>query len=210
MSLTAIETTTLYLRAHAAPLLQYHGFQGKGLVWKRQCGELVHVIEFQVAKYSTPEAPTVSADLGSFHQAAYQLLWDKQQTLASVLAVDCYPTERLGRLRSRRLGYGSKDYWWRLAESPPSDGEFLVESLTIDGIPWLASMASVRDLLVAARAREPSIIHHKLQYAALLAACGYIDEAGSLITRVDRMPSQHWRAQIDALSTNIDRLRGTL
>lgn len=129
-----------------SPLLGQRGFKKKGLAWNHGPGDIVHVLDFQISKFSDPGRIDFTINLGIWMRPVWTVYTGKQ-TPAFIKESDCWPSYRVGQVLAD-FRSDAKDLWWVLTSE--DDVERIgVEICTIVSdkcLPFLDRFKSLEDV----------------------------------------------------------------
>jgi hypothetical protein len=129
-----------------SPLLKRHGFKRKSLTWNRASGDIVHVIDAQVSRFSGPDRVDLTVNVGIWARPLW-IIYSAKETPSFVREHDCWPCFRIGQLLAdfRR---DAKDVWWKLTGEADVEmvGTELCSALSDKCIPFLNGFRSLEDL----------------------------------------------------------------
>lgn len=197
----------LMIDKHVAPLLSSKGFRRSKLVWNRRLDGITHVLDVQLAKWSSTEKLNFTVNLGAFFERVWQAVWDKP-VARTIQEVDCFPRLRIGQL----IGEGPlhKDVSWNIDDTTDVDavGFELQGILMSKGLPFLDSLDSINAALTVAEApmlrRFPA---ERLYYAAMKCVAGRHEEAAEILTEMLANPKlQAWHERIRGVSDRLAHL----
>jgi hypothetical protein len=133
-------------KAFLSPLLGQHGFKKKGLAWNHGSGDIVHVLDFQISKFSGPDRIDFTINLGIWMRPLW-MVYTGKQTPAFIKESDCWPSYRVGQVLAD-FRPDAKDLWWVLTNEDEVE-RVGVEVGTIVSdkcLPFLSRFRSLEDV----------------------------------------------------------------
>lgn len=133
---------------HVSPTLRNKGFRKKGLVWNRNLGDIVHVLDIQPSRWNTKDEKSFTINVGVLYKPAWSICWGKACPEV-IKAHDCFPEFRIGQLLAN-LAPKALDKWWTLKSEDDVEvvGEELQDVISEKCLPFLESCASLRQISV--------------------------------------------------------------
>lgn len=162
-----------------APQLKALGFRKSGRTFYRVAGDCTQVINVQASLSNYAGQGKFTVNLGGFYPLLAELLTGLQPAPkpgALPKEYDCQLRRRIGELLPAR-----RDFWWELAAGDRVDdlGRELAAAVADCGLPWLASVSTLPDLLVALEAQW-----HGPALVALYFHLGRRDEARACVLAI--------------------------
>lgn len=159
------------------------GFQKKGLTWITSKGDLQHLINFQISKFSDESDQSFTINIGVFSADAYRLCWAKEPK-KSVGETDCILRKRISFFIGQET-----DKWWTLKTSQDiSEVSAAIQAIIDEKVlPFLFSLKTFKELSHFIQTdTNPSINNclTKIQLACLYYLSSNPEEAKRLLLEV--------------------------
>lgn len=133
---------------YVSPTLRNKDFRKRRLVWNRNQGSFMHVLDIQPSRWNTKNEESFTINVGVLYKPAWSICWGKTCP-GFIKAHDCVPEFRIGQLLAN-LAPKALDKWWTLKSQDDIEvvGKELQNVIREKCLPFFESCASLEQISV--------------------------------------------------------------
>ena len=175
----------ILIKNHVSPFLRQHGYKKKNMTWNRIVGDVIQVIDIQLASHSDIEEGVFTINLGLFHREVWKICWQKEAP-RFVYEHDCFPRVRMSQL----LDNPSReclDDWWSCAQVSNIEvlANEILDAMENKCIPFVDRMLTLKNIANHYRDKATHLMPiDKIYFSIMLSLHGEKALAASLLSNV--------------------------